>query len=167
MTLPTTGPLSASAVNVELGKAANSSLALGSTAVRTLAGVASGPLAMSALRGKSAAPQSFTFVAAASADGFNFGYNRANAANGVSQGSSNPNPSVAPTGHTIMGIMNIYFSEIQVYVVGSLAAPPWASIKINGGTLSYVSRTLYSGITLLKYGAVTLNAGSTYTVTFT
>jgi hypothetical protein len=38
MPLPTTGPLSLSAVNTELGRPATATIALGETAVRALAG---------------------------------------------------------------------------------------------------------------------------------
>lgn len=55
MTLPATGPISLSDVNVELGKAANAAITLNDTDVRTLAGKASGAISLSDLRGKSAA----------------------------------------------------------------------------------------------------------------
>lgn len=54
MTLPTTGPLSASQANTELGAASNATRTMSS--LRTLAGVPSGPVSFSNLRGKSAGP---------------------------------------------------------------------------------------------------------------
>ena len=54
MPLPLTGPLSLSQVNLELGRAASTTISLGSAAVRGLAGIASGPVRKSNLRGKAA-----------------------------------------------------------------------------------------------------------------
>jgi hypothetical protein len=54
MPLPTTGPLSLSAVNTELGRPATATISLGEAAVRALAGVPSGPIGKANLRGKSA-----------------------------------------------------------------------------------------------------------------
>lgn len=54
MPLPLTGPLSLSKVNLELGRAASTTISLGSIAVRGLAGIASGPIGKSNLRGKAA-----------------------------------------------------------------------------------------------------------------
>jgi hypothetical protein len=54
MPLPLTGPLSLSQVNLELGRAASTTISLGSAAVRGLAGITSGPIGKSSLRGKAA-----------------------------------------------------------------------------------------------------------------
>lgn len=54
MALPTSGSISLSQVNVELGKAGTTSISLGNSDVRGLAGLASGTIAMSNLHGKSA-----------------------------------------------------------------------------------------------------------------
>lgn len=54
MPLPTTGPLSLSQVNTELGRPATATISLGEAAVRALAGVPSGPIGKASLRGKSA-----------------------------------------------------------------------------------------------------------------
>jgi len=56
MALPTSGVLSMSQVNTELGKAADAVISLNDTAVRTLAGVPSGAIAISNLYGKSSIP---------------------------------------------------------------------------------------------------------------
>jgi hypothetical protein len=53
MTLPSSGPISLSAVNTELGLSATALISLNDTAVRTLAGVASGTISLSNLYGKS------------------------------------------------------------------------------------------------------------------
>jgi hypothetical protein len=52
MSLPSTGTISLSQVNVELGRSATAQISMNETAVRTLAGVASGAIGMSNLRGK-------------------------------------------------------------------------------------------------------------------
>lgn len=53
MTLPTSGAISLSQVNTELGLAANTAINLNQANVRSLAGVASGAISMSNLYGKS------------------------------------------------------------------------------------------------------------------
>src|SRR5690625_3339233 len=55
MALPSTGPLSMSQVNVELGYASTRTTSLNEAAVRALAGRPSGSISFSHLRGKSAA----------------------------------------------------------------------------------------------------------------
>lgn len=56
MTLPTTGPLSFGDINVELGNSSSSTLSIGSTAARNLAGEPSGDVSISDFRGASATP---------------------------------------------------------------------------------------------------------------
>lgn len=55
MPLPTTGPISLSAVAGELGRVVGTAISLGETAVRNLAGVASGAISLSQLYGKGGA----------------------------------------------------------------------------------------------------------------
>jgi hypothetical protein len=54
MALPSTGPISLSQVNTELGRAAGTTISLGDAEVRGLAGVANGAIGLGTLRGKSA-----------------------------------------------------------------------------------------------------------------
>ena len=54
MALPSTGPISLSQVNTELGRTAGATISLGDAGVRGLAGVANGAIGLGNLRGKSA-----------------------------------------------------------------------------------------------------------------
>ncbi len=56
MTLPSSGPISFSQINTELGKASNATISLNDGDVRNLAGKASGAISMSDLLGKSSGP---------------------------------------------------------------------------------------------------------------
>lgn len=53
MTLPSTGSISMSQVNIELAKASNARISMNDAAVRSLAGKASGTISFADLRGKS------------------------------------------------------------------------------------------------------------------
>lgn len=55
MALPSTGAISLSQVNTELGKASTAVITLGDSNVRALAGIPTGPISMADLRGKTAA----------------------------------------------------------------------------------------------------------------
>jgi hypothetical protein len=55
MTLPSSGPMSAAMINVELGRASNAAFDINGTAERTLAGIPSGTIKMSDFYGKSSA----------------------------------------------------------------------------------------------------------------
>lgn len=59
MTLPSSGPISFNAINVELGQAGTTTASLGQASYRALAGVASGPISLSNFYGKSSAPKYF------------------------------------------------------------------------------------------------------------
>lgn len=53
MTLPVSGPISLSQVNVELGLSATAQVTLGDASVRNLAGISSGAISLDSLHGKS------------------------------------------------------------------------------------------------------------------
>jgi len=62
MPLQTTGAISLSDVNVELGRSATNTINMNETVVRTLAGVATGAISMSDFYGKSAGPSTAIFA---------------------------------------------------------------------------------------------------------
>lgn len=63
MALPSSGAISLSLVNTELGKSASAAISMNDAAVRSLAGKSSGAISMSDLRGKSnIQPPTITFV---------------------------------------------------------------------------------------------------------
>lgn len=62
MTLPSSGPLSFSAIATELGRAPGAAVSLGETAVRTLAGLATGAVNAATLYGKTAGGGGATFT---------------------------------------------------------------------------------------------------------
>lgn len=72
MTLPASGPISISQVNVELGYAAATPDNLGSSAIRSLAGNGGGPVSMSVLYGKASSTN--TLVAGSSGNTISVGY---------------------------------------------------------------------------------------------
>ena len=57
MTLPTSGQLRVSQINTELGNPTTAAVNIGSSTLRSLAGVASGQIRLSNFYGKSNAPQ--------------------------------------------------------------------------------------------------------------
>jgi len=85
MPLPTSGPISLSNVNTELGLSSTAQISLGSTAVRTLFGVSSGAISKSNGRGKS---NTFTFNKTISTNTQNYNLLNDMIANGYTNGSA-------------------------------------------------------------------------------
>lgn len=102
MALPSSGAISLSEVNMELGKAATAAISMNDAAVRALAGKASGAISMADLRGKIYAA---TMVAGA---GYSNGRN--------SRGFSIPGSSA---GLTIGSLTELPWTPSQCYFLGS------------------------------------------------
>jgi hypothetical protein len=89
MTLPASGSISLSQVNVELGRASNAKTSLGESAVRSRAGVASRAIGKASLRGKS----SYTPMQASGVNAIASG--QASSANSGGTAAVNPSVNVA------------------------------------------------------------------------
>lgn len=74
MTLPSTGPISLSMINVELGLPATTPISLNQASVRALAGVPTGPISLANLRGKSNIPPGSMTVVSGFDSGNGYGY---------------------------------------------------------------------------------------------
>lgn len=151
MTLQSSGPISLSQVNAELGLSSSASISLGSASVRGLAGVASGAISMSNLYGKSNVldTQSVYVGQTTVSDGKTYfdsvtGYSGQYGIGSISDGTSN-----VYGGATFYGIyhyssypVNASLDGLYLYINGILPSTGWNTMKI--GTTIYSRANCFS-----------------------
>lgn len=129
MALPSTGPLSMSQVNVELGYAANRQISLGDSAVRALAGRPSGSISFSHLRGKSASVVvSVTIGYQGGQSLFDYGYS------GISPTFGSRNPTTY-NGATILRLTVSNYGTQEVVLSGTRAQNFFDTVQFQGGSV--------------------------------
>lgn len=151
MTLQSSGPISLSQVNAELGLASTTNITLGSSSVRGLAGVASGAISLSNLYGKTNIldTQSVYVGQTTISDGKTYwdtvtGYSGQYGIGSISDGTSN-----VYGGASFFGIYHYssyptanYLDGLYLYITGTLADTGWTSMKI--GTTIYSRANCFS-----------------------
>lgn len=152
MPLPSTGEISLSAVNVELGLNATAQISMNDALVRTLAGVASGAIGMNNLQGKSAVPpkSSTTWSLITSAPAIStypVGIRKGDAVfNLFMQGYSAPAPT--PAGFLIMPGQDLLSkTSISFFPQGNFFVHLKQSISFIAGTNTMGGSSLPSNIT--------------------
>jgi len=140
MTL-STGTISLSQVNTELGYSASATISLNDAAVRALAGVSSGTISMSNLQGKSAGnPFTLAFIW-----GYQSYYNNGREQDDeMTSGGSTPSPSSVYINGAQLRVMNLQYgwgdgggpvySIVTLQLEGSLGQSHFTSLSGNGYT---------------------------------
>lgn len=142
MALPSTGAISMSQVNTELGRGSTTNISLNETAVRTLAGKASGQISMSDLRGKSNA---HTCVWTIGARGSRYGFDADAGYGAMTNRTGIATPRTSP-GYTNT-IQALYQESGYLYLVFSNGAPGTIELLFNNefGVLYFSGWTQVSG----------------------
>lgn len=146
MTLQSSGAISLSQVNSELGLAASANISLGASNVRTLAGVAGGAIALSHLYGKSSSkPITITFkVFTGVYSSFIFYKNGTPIINTYINETSYPSPIVLKTGDVVSFSVNGTTQAIIHQPLGGIIAFAGANVTLID---AYSSTGLYVSMT--------------------
>jgi len=160
MTLPTTGPISFSQINAELGRPANSPINMNDPAVRQLAGKPTGVIRMSDLRGKSYGATLVAGYYALSMGQSIIGYSQP-----YSTGSLSPIPGISVQPREFK---NQAGAGSLVFGANVVAEMTGKSVFINGTAYAMKTPVFYSGgnytIWQIASGTFPIADGGTYVV---
>jgi len=165
MTLPSSGPMSASMINVELGRASNAPFNINGSAERALAGKPSGAISFSDFYGKSNLPPT-TGSMVSGASGNNTGYSNGAYLSGAWGSFSGTLYGLSPTSFN----WNVVTGSLGISFQGSSALPTGLTLSVYIGASLFDSRVLgdwsaFGGnisISIYEYPALT--DGQTYTM---